>query len=303
MMDAMRIVMAGSSGFLGTNLRRRLAADGHEVIRLVRRDPSNLEERRWRPELGELHPGTLAGADAVINLAGAPVARRWTAAYKEQVRSSRVRAAQTIASAIAAVPAGERPRTLLSASGVHYYGDTGDTAVDEESPAGTGFMPELCVDWEAATRPAEEAGVRVVHFRTGLVLGREATIMRVLTLVFNAGLGGPIHGGRYWMPWISVRDWAAGVAFLLDHDDVSGPVNLTGPNPARNADFSRALGRVMHRPSLFPTPRFGVRLVMGEFGASITDSIRALPAVLNRSGFTFADTDLDQALRLALGKS
>jgi uncharacterized protein (TIGR01777 family) len=303
MMDAMRIVMAGASGFLGTNLRRRLTEDGHEVIRLVRRDPSTLEERRWRPELGELHPGTLAGIDAVINLAGAPVARRWTAAYKEDVRSSRVRATQTIASAIASLPADERPRTLLNGSGVHYYGDTGDTAVDEESPAGTGFMPELCVAWEGATRVAEEAGVRVVRFRTGLVLGREATIMRVLTLVFNVGLGGPIHGGRYWMPWISIRDWTSAVAFLLDREDVSGPVNLCGPNPSRNADFSRALGRVMHRPTLFPTPRFGVRLVMGEFGQSITDSIRAMPAVLNRSGFTFRDTDLDQALRLALHKT
>lgn len=296
----MRIIMAGSSGFLGTNLRRRLDAEGHEIIRLVRRDPSNFEERRWRPELGELHPANLAGADAVINLAGAPVARRWTAAYRKEVRSSRIRATQTIASALAALPVDERPRTLLNASGVHFYGDTGDSPVDEEAPPGTGFLPELCVAWEAAARVAEESGIRVVRFRTGLVLDRQATMMKIFTLVFNVGLGGKIAGGRGWMPWISLRDWVSAVSFLLARDDLHGPVNLVGPNPVRNAEFAKTLGRVMHRPTLFPTPKFGVRLVAGEFGVTATNSIRALPAVLGRSGFTFRDSELDQALRLAV---
>ena len=201
---------------------------------------------------------------------------------------------------MAALPADERPSVLLNSSGVHYYGDTGDTAVDEDSPPGTGFLPELCVAWEAAARRAEDSGTRVVRLRTGLVLDREAMILRILTLVFNAFLGGNTRGGRAWMPWISLRDWASAVVFLLEREDLSGPVNIVGPNPARNADFNRALGRVLHRPVYFPTPTFGVRLVMGEFGVSVLDSIRALPAALGRAGFQHRDTDVEQTLRVAL---
>jgi hypothetical protein len=299
----MRIVMAGASGFLGRHLRRRLVADGHDVIRLVRRDPSTLEERRWRPELGELHPATLAGADAVINLAGAGVAdRRWTESYKEELRSSRVVPTRTLVTAMSALPDGERPKTLLNASGVHFYGPTGDTAVDEEAPPGTGFMPELCVAWESAARQAEEVGVRVVRLRTGLVLDRSSGLLKTRSLVMNLYVGGKIGNGRQWMPWITLRDWVSAAAFLLERDDISGPVNVTGPNPSRNLDFTKALGRAMNRPAILPTPRFGVRLVMGEFGNEAIDSLRVLPAVLGRSGFTYRDSDLDEALRVALHK-
>lgn len=296
--------MAGSSGFLGTHLRGRLVASGHEIVRLVRREPSGPDERQWRPERGELDPKVLAGAGAVINLAGAGVAdKRWTAEYKKVLRSSRVDPTRTLVSAIAALPEADRPRTLLNASGVHFYGPTGDTVVDEEAPPGTGFMPELCVEWESAAREAEESGVRVVRLRTGLVLDRSAGLLKTLTLVFNLMIGGKIGDGRQWMPWITLRDWVSAAMFLLDHDEIAGPVNIVGPNPTRNAEFSKALGRVMRRPALFPAPRFGVRLVMGEFGNEAIDSLRVVPAVLGRSGFTFQDTDLEDALRVALHRS
>lgn len=299
----MRIVMTGSSGFLGSHLHPRLVADGHDVIRLVRRDPATLEERRWRPELGELHPATLAGADAVINLAGAGVTdRRWTAAYKRQLRSSRVAAARTLVTAISSLPEADRPGSLLSASGASFYGPTGETAVDEESPPGTGFLPELAVAWESAAKQAEEAGVRVVRLRTGLVLDRSHGLLKTLTRVYNLMVGGKIGNGRQWMSWITLRDWVSAVAFLLEHDDLAGPVNLVGPNPSRNVDFSKALGRVMRRPALFPIPSFGPLLVKGEIGQEAIESIRVLPAVLGRSGFPFRDTDVEEALRVALHK-
>ena len=296
--------MAGSSGFLGTNLRARLVADGHEIVQLVRREPTAPDQRRWRPERGELDPQVLAGVDAVINLAGAGVAdKRWTAEYKKVLRSSRVEPTRTLVGAIAALPEPDRPRALLNASGAHYYGPTGDRVVDEEAPPGTGFMPELCVEWEATAREAEEYGVRVVRLRTGLVLDRSAGLLKTLTLVFNLMAGGKIGDGRQWMPWITLRDWVSAAVFLLEHPEISGPVNMVGPNPSRNAEFSKALGRVMRRPALLPTPRFGVRLVLGEFGHEAIDSLRVVPAVLGRSGFTFQDTDLEDALRVALHRS
>src|SRR5690606_13207613 len=161
----------------------------------------------------------------------------------------------------------------------------------------------LCVEWEATAREAEEYGVRVVRLRTGLVLDRSAGLLKTLTLVFNLMAGGKIGDGRQWMPWITLRDWVSAAVFLLEHPEISGPVNMVGPNPSRNAEFSKALGRVMRRPALLPTPRFGVRLVLGEFGHEAIDSLRVVPAVLGRSGFTFQDTDLEDALRVALHRS
>src|SRR5690606_5760602 len=209
-------------------------------------EPSGPDERQWRPERGELDPKVLAGAGAVINLAGAGVAdKRWTAEYKKVLRSSRVDPTRTLVSAIAALPEADRPRTLLNASGVHFYGPTGDTVVDEEAPPGTGFMPELCVEWESPAREAEESGVRVVRLRTGLVLDRSAGLLKTLTLVFNLMIGGKIGDGRQWMPWITLRDWVSAAVFLLEHPEISGPVNMVGPNPSRNAEVK--IGRASWR--------------------------------------------------------
>jgi uncharacterized protein (TIGR01777 family) len=296
----MRIVLAGASGFLGSHLRRRLARDGHDVVQLVRRPPAHDGQRQWWPDRHRLDPATVDGVDAVVNLAGLGVEdKRWDDQVRAELVSSRVDPTTTLATAIAELPASDRPGVLLNASAVGYYGDTGDRETDEESPAGTGFFPDLCQRWEAASVPAAEAGVRVVRLRTGLVLDARGGLLKPMLLAFRLFAGGNLSTGRQWMPWISIQDWTAAVAFLLE-STVDGPVNVVGPDPVRNADFTRALARAVHRPALIPVPRFALRIVLGEFANEAVASQRVLPAVLNRAGFRFADPDLDTALRSAL---
>ena len=295
----MKVVMAGASGFLGSRLRESLA--GHEVVRLIRRAPSTVDEVRWDAE--KLDPKVLAGADVVVNTAGSGVEdKRWNAAYRRVLVDSRVHPTRALATAIAALPVAERPRLLVNASAVGFYGDTGDTAVDESSPGGTGYFPDLCRAWEAASAPAVDAGVRVVLLRTGLVLAGGQGLLRPLALVTRLFAGGPLAGGRQFMPWISIADWVGAVRFLIDHDDLSGPVNVVGPDPVRNKDFTRALGRALHRPTPWPIPRFALRIVLGEFADEAVASQRVLPGVLTRAGFTFHHSDVDTALRAALSR-
>jgi uncharacterized protein (TIGR01777 family) len=306
----MRVVMAGSSGFLGTRLRRRLGRDGHEVVQLVRRPPADGTQRQWWPDRHELDPTTLIGADAVINLAGRGVEdRRWTDKFRRELVSSRVDPTATLAIALAALPAADRPGVLLSSSAVGFYGDTGDTAVDEGSPAGTGFFPDMCQAWEAATDPATQAGVRVTKLRTGLVLDAGGGLLKPLLLAFRLGAGGRLGSGRQWMPWISMRDWISAATFLLTHDlahdaagpvDLAGAVDLVGPAPVRNTEFAKVLAATLHRPALLPTPKFALRVLLGEFANEALASQRVLPTRLARAGFTFADADLPSALRSAL---
>jgi uncharacterized protein len=297
----MRIVLAGASGFLGSRLRTSLATQGHELIRLVRRPPTRDDEHRWDPFTGSLDAEVLTGADVVVNLAGAGVEdKRWSDTYKRVLVDSRVRPTSTLASALAAVPEARRPRVLLNASAVGFYGDTGDAAVDETSPAGGGFFPDLCQAWEGATARASEAGVRVVLLRSGLVLDSGGGLLRPFALTTRFYLGGPLAGGRQWMPWISVADWVGALRFLIDHAEISGPVNVVGPDPVRNKDFVRALGRAMSRPAPWPIPRFALRLVLGEFANEALASQRVLPGVLQHAGYTFQQSDVDSALRAAL---
>ncbi len=295
----MRVVMAGASGFLGHHLVVRLRADGHAVLRLVRREPRADDEARWRPSDRELDPQLLEDADAVVNLSGAGVGdKRWTDAYKREIRDSRVNATATLASAIAG--SSQRPAVLLNASAIGWYGDTADHAVEETSASGTGFLPELCREWEAATEPAAAAGVRVVRLRTGLVLAGSGGLLKPLLPLFRFGLGGRLGSGRQYMSWISLQDWLGAVAFLLG-GAISGPVNLTAPYPETNADFSRALGRVLRRPALLPAPGFALRIALGEFAGDALSSTRALPGVLTRAGYRFTHPELVPALRWALG--
>ena len=297
----MRVLLAGTSGFLGQQLARRLNADGHQLTHLVRRPPSGDHEVRWDPSTGRIGTEVLAGYDLVVNLAGAGVGdKRWTEEYKRTLRASRVDSTATLARTLAAVPAGERPATLLNASAVGWYGDAGDRPVTEEEPAGRGFFADLCRDWEAATGPAERAGVRVVRLRTGLPLSARGGLLKPLLLVFKAGVGGKLGDGSQYMPWIAMADWLAAVDFLIARPDISGPVNITAPNPVTNAEFTAAMGRVLHRPTLLPVPRVGLRVVAGEFGGEATASQRVIPAVLQRAGFTFQYPDLEPALRAAL---
>jgi uncharacterized protein (TIGR01777 family) len=299
-MYGMRIVIGGSSGFLGTAVVRQLRADGHDVIRLVRRDTEEPDEVSWRPIVEPLDPAVLEGADAAINLAGVGVAdRRWDPAYKALIRSSRVNSSEALAKAIAAVRT--PPTVLLNASAVGFYGDTGETEVDESAPPGEGYLAEVCQAWEAATAPAEQAGIRVVQLRIGLVLGRDGGLLKPMLPLFRLGLGGRLGSGRQWMPWISLLDLVAAIRLLLD-SDVTGAVNLTGRVPVRNADFARTLGHVLHRPALLPVPGFALRLVLGEFGGEALSSQRVLPAALVGAGYRFEHADLESALRWSVGR-
>jgi hypothetical protein len=301
----MRIAVTGSSGLIGTQLVQTLHADGYDVLRLVRRTPRTADEHRWDPHHRRIDPAVLADVDAVVNLAGTPIRPRpWTAGYKQQLADSRLDSTTTVSGALAAAATADpgRPRVLLSASAVGYYGDTGDRVVDESAPSGTDFLATLCERWEAATRAAEEAGVRVVRLRTGLVLGKGAMLTDILGLVFRAGLGGRLGSGRQYWPWISLTDEIDAIRFLLTAD-IAGPVNLTGPEPVTNADFARVMGRVVHRPTVLNVPRFAISLALGEFGrSSVLAGQRAVPAVLEAAGFRFTHRDVESALRAALGR-
>ncbi|GAA2634423.1 TIGR01777 family oxidoreductase [Dactylosporangium fulvum] len=294
----MQILIAGASGFLGQRLIPHLRSSGHQVTQLVRRPARNAGEVWWDPMAGMVDTAVVSAADAVINLAGAGVGdKRWTAAYKKVLVDSRIDTTTTLARAIAA--AEPRPRVLLNSSAVGYYGDTGDRAVDEQSPAGDGFLADLCKVWEAATVPAEDAGTRVVLLRTGLPLARDGGLLKPLYLQFKLFAGGRMGSGRQYLPWISVPDWLAAVTYLLDAD-VSGPVNLTGPDPVTNAEFSAALARQLHRPNLFPVPGFALQAVLGEFAGEALVSQRVLPGVLTREGFPFRHRTIDEAMAVAV---
>ncbi len=293
--------MAGASGFLGPQLRRHFADDGHDVIQLVRRQPTAADQRRWWPDRREVDPALLASADAVVNLAGAGVEdKRWNEAYKSVLRSSRVDPTATLAHALAALPAPQRPRVLVNASAIGYYGDTGETPVTERSPPGHGFFPDICRDWEDATSAAEDAGVRVVKLRTGFPLHASGGLLKPLLLTFRLFVGGKLGNGRQWLPWISLEDWLSAVTYLVARTDINGAVNMVGPAPARNADFTRALAKALHRPGIMPIPRIALRVVLGEFGNEAVASLRVMPGVLTSTGFTYQHPDLDSALRAAL---
>jgi uncharacterized protein (TIGR01777 family) len=295
----MKIAISGASGMIGSALLPVLRGHGHEVLRLVRHEPSSADEARWDPH-GSLDPAVLAGVDAVIHLAAPGVGdKRWTDTYKRELHDARVLGTTTIAKAIAA--ASPRPRVLLSASAVGYYGDTGDRPADESAPLGRGFLAELCEEWEAAAQPAADAGTRVVLLRTGLVLTGHGGLLAQLAKPFKLGIGGKLGSGRQYMPWISLRDEIGAIEFLLGTDSVSGPVNLSAPNPVTNAEFTRALGAALHRPAVLPIPGIAVRAVAGELAneAALIGQ-RAVPAKLLDHGYEFQDTELEPTLRQAL---
>ncbi|MCW2535098.1 MAG: hypothetical protein JWQ26_797 [Modestobacter sp.] len=298
----MKVAVTGSSGLIGSRLVPTLVEDGHEVIRLVRRTPRRADEHRWDPQHRRIDPALLTDVDAVVHLAGVGVAdHRWTAAHKRQVLESRVDGTATVSQALADAAAADptRDRVLLSGSAVGWYGDTGDRVVDESAPAGDDFLARVCVAWEAATAPAVEAGVRVATLRTGLVLGPGGLLARMLPL-FRLGLGGRLGSGRQYLPWISLTDEVDAIRFLLTAP-VSGPVNLSAPTPVTNAQFTAALGRVVHRPAVLPVPGAALRVVLGEFArVGVLAGQRAVPAALTAAGFPFTHHDLEAALRAAV---
>ncbi|GAB3154609.1 TIGR01777 family oxidoreductase [Microbispora hainanensis] len=299
-METMTTVVTGSSGLLGTALVSALRAEGHEVRRLVRRAPAGPDECFWDPEGDVLDPAALEGADAVVHLAGAGIGeRRWTEAYKRELVNSRVSGTHILAAAMARAERG--PRVLLSSSAIGFYGDTGDRAVDESAPAGTGFLADLARAWEAATAPAEEAGVRVTLLRSGMVLsGRGGALARLLP-IFKMGAGAVLGSGRQYVSWISLPDWVDAVRFLLAHE-LAGPVNLTAPEPVTNAEYTAALAEAVRRPTMpLPAPRFALRLALGEFAEeALLAGPRVLPRRLLDAGHRFAHPTVGEALAAVL---
>ena len=297
----MRVAITGSSGLIGSALRARLVSGGHDIVPVVRR-AANQGEISWDPEHGTLDPADLDGVDAVVNLAGAGIAgHRWTDSYKRQILDSRIQATRLIAETIAR--AGTGPRVLLSGSGIDYYGDQGDTAVDETSPAGTGFLAEVCEAWEASTAAAAAAGARVAHLRTSMVLSRHGGALRKMLPLYKFGLGGRTGNGKQWVSWISIDDEVGAIEHLLN-GDVSGPVNLAAPNSVTNAEFAGTLGHVLKRPAFVPLPSFAPKLVLGSelVDTLLIEGKRAMPRVLEGDGYAFTHPTLEAALRAVLDR-
>jgi uncharacterized protein (TIGR01777 family) len=296
----MRVAVTGSSGLIGTALGESLRRDGHEVTAVVRRPPEP-GEIRWDPRAdgGGLDPAALDGFDAVVHLSGAPVASgRWTRARKLKLRASRIQTTQVLVAALR--KAASPPSVLLSGSAIGWYGDTGDRAVDESAPAGTGFLATLVTDWEAAAQPAREAGVRVVNLRSGLVLSRRGGILPVLALPFRFGLGARLGPGTQFFSWISLTDHIGVLRYLLENAGVDGPVNLTAPAPVTNAVLTRELARALHRPAVLRVPAPVLRTVLGEVSSELLGSQRVLPRRLLDSGFAFKYEDIASALKAEL---
>jgi uncharacterized protein (TIGR01777 family) len=287
---------------VGSALRKALVERGDRVVQLVRRKPAGAGEISWDPAAAvPVEGGMVEGFDAVIHLSGANLAgHRWTKEYRHQLVASRVDSSRALATALAGLD--RRPGTFLIASAVGFYGDRGDETLDEDSESGSGFLAEMCRSWEDAAAPAEAAGIRVAHMRFGVALaGHDGALAKILPL-FRMGLGGRLGSGKQWMSWIALSDLVAGVSFVLDSSEISGAVNLTSPQPVTNAEFTRVLGRVLHRPAVLPAPVFALRLMLGPMAdEALMLSTRVVPAKLLNAGFGFEYPEILGALRAVIG--
>jgi uncharacterized protein len=289
-----RVAISGASGFLGTSLANSLREDGVDLVRLVRHRPER-SEVYWDPELGRIDEAGLEGLDAVVHLAGESIAGYWSAGKKRRIMESRSRGTRLLATTLAQLK--QPPGTFVSASGVGYYGDAGEQVLDESSPPGDDFIARVCVAWEDGTRPAAEAGVRVVRTRFGLVLDRRGGALSMMLPPFRLGLGAQLGSGRQWMSWIALQDALRVLRLALDTDTLSGAVNACSPQPVRNAEFTRALARSLRRPAFLRVPSFALRLATGGMADQVLlASQRAVPSVLAREGFHFSCPGIDQAL-------
>jgi len=301
----MKILIAGATGLVGTALSAALGRDAHTVCRLMRPETAPRASAvpgfdvAWNPATGELG-GAAVGADAVVNLAGASIADgRWTPARKQLLIDSRVLTTRALVAALAKMAA--RPRVLLAASATGFYGNRGDEILTEESAPGTDFLASIAKPWEAEARKAEALGIRVVLLRFGVVLDRSGGALPHMMLPFRFGLGGRLGSGRQWLSWVTLADAVAAVQFALRNETLSGPVNIVAPQPVQNAEFTKALAKAMHRPALFPTPAFALRLALGEMaGALLLGSLRAVPQLLQSLGHSFLHPDLPAALNAVL---
>lgn len=307
----MRILVSGSTGLVGSALLPRLSREGHTVARLMRPGTSlkanaqgqsarsEFEAVSWSPEDGALGAGA-DGADAIMHLAGVSIADgRWNPAHKKALRDSRVAATHHLIESLKTLK--RPPRIFIAASAIGFYGDRGDEELVESSAAGTDFLAQLCVDWEAESSRAREFGARVVQLRTGVVLARDGGALPKMALPFRLGAGGPVGSGRQWVSWIALDDVTGIVSHALSNAQINGPYNVVAPQPVRNADFAKSLGRVLHRPAFFPTPAFALRLALGEMAdALLLSSQRVLSQRIEQTGYRFAHSELDGALRSVL---
>lgn len=297
----MKILITGSSGLIGSALVPLLVGEGHQVIRLVHgRKPDGNDVAVWDPNTGKLEISALKQIDAAINLAGENIAgSRWTEERKMRIRESRVQGTQLLSESLAQLP--EPPRVLVSASAVGFYGSRGDEILTEESSPGSGFLPEVCKEWEAATEPARQKGIRVVNLRIGMVLSGKGGALTVMLPTFKTGVGGKIGNGLQFMSWIAIDDLTRAVAHVIDNKSLSGPANATSPNPVRNIEFTKALGKVLGRPTIVPVPEFGIRLLFGEMADELLlASQRVEPVRLQATGFEFRYPEIEAALNHVL---
>lgn len=304
----MRVIVSGATGLVGRALVNSLLADGHQVTKLVRggsqefRAPGTAAVR-WDVERGELDAAALEAHDAAVHLAGEPVAEgSWTDEKKRRIRDSRVKGTRLLAETLTRLTA--KPRVLVSASAIGFYGDRGDEVLDEESAAGSGFLADVSREWEAAAHPAADAGIRLAHLRIGIVLSRDGGALPQLLRPFKLGVGGRVGSGRQYMSWIALEDVVRIIRRAIEDETLSGPVNVVSPNPVTNEEFTKTLGRVINRPTVLPTPAFALRLIFGEKAdALLLSGARVVPGRLERSGFEFAYPQLEAALRHILEES
>jgi uncharacterized protein len=297
----MRIAITGASGLIGSALVRALRDRGDEPLRLVRRPAKGPDELRWDPAARALDPAALEGVDAIVNLSGESIASgRWTEARKALLRESRVGPTRLLAETIAKLA--RRPLVMVSGSAVGYYGDRGSAWLPESEPPGADFFGRLCAEWEAAATPAAEAGIRVVHPRTAIVLSHTGGALEPMVRPFRFGVGGVIGSGRHYFSWIALDDMVGVLLHLLDRPELAGPINAASPEPVTNAELTRTLGRVLGRPTPLPVPAFGLRLALGEMADAVLASARLRPQRLVDSGYSFRFPALEGALRHVLGR-
>lgn len=296
------VAVTGASGLVGKVLVDSLTGGGATVKSIVRRTPDSYDSQiQWDTKNGFVNPERLEGLDAVIHLAGEPIAEgRWNDRKKARIRDSRIEGTATLAKALAGTT--NKPRVLVSASAIGFYGNRGDEELTESSAVGTGFLPDVCGGWEEATKPAEDAGIRVVHVRIGIVLTKDGGALGAMLLPFKMGVGGIMGNGKQYWSWVSIEDLVSVIEFAVANDSISGPVNAVSPTPATNREFTKAMGRALSRPTIFPMPGFAARMVIGEMAdALLLSSARVLPQRLIDAGFEFQHSDLDAALTHALG--
>jgi len=293
----MKILITGSHGLVGSALADSLRREGQEVLTLVRATPKNVSEIEWHPNHGSVTPAALEGIDTVVHLAGESIAEgRWSDEKKRRIRDSRVKGTTLLSEALARL--GRPPKTFICASAIGYYGNRGDELLTESSSAGNDFLADVCVEWERATQPAREKGIRVVNTRFGIILSKRGGALAKMLTPFRMGVGGRVGSGKQWMSWIALDDVIVGIRFALERDTLAGPINFVAPNPVRNAEFTKALGKALSRPTIFPIPEFGVRLAFGEMAdALLLSSARVKPEKLEASGFQFRYNSLASALK------